>query len=275
MQYGWNIANFGYLGDVGTQLEIARAAEAAGWDGFFVWDHVNWPGMGPHVDPWITLGVVASQTQRMRLGTAVTPLARRRPVKLAREILTLDALSGGRFVLGAGSGILPDEFARLGDADDLRVRAEMLEEGLALLGALQSDDEVDFAGRHYRVKTRGFGTPVGGRPVPVWVGATWPRRKPTQRAARFDGIIPILEPFTEPIMPEHVRALVAFVSERRESDAPFDVVIPFTGGDAEADRRRARELAEAGATWLIDTGFPPAEPLESLLARVRRGPPRG
>ena len=120
MQFGLNLANFGYLGNVRTQLELALEAEAAGWDGVFVWDHVNFPGMRPHADPWITLGVIASQTKRLILGTSVTPIARRRPTKLAQEILTLDALAEGRFVFGAGNGMFQDEFEHLGDEGSLR-----------------------------------------------------------------------------------------------------------------------------------------------------------
>ena len=127
MRFGLNVANFGYLGDVRTQLEIAIAAEEAGWDGFFIWDDVNFPGMGRHADPWITLGVIASQTERLMLGTSITPVPRRRPTKLAREILTLDALSGGRFIFGAGNGLLAEEFEHLGDEGDLRVRSQMPE----------------------------------------------------------------------------------------------------------------------------------------------------
>lgn len=276
MRFGLNLANFGYLGDVRTQLDIALAAEAAGWDGYFLWDHVNWPGMGPHADPWIALGVIASQTQRLLLGTAVTPVARRRPVKLAREILTLDALSGGRFVFGAGNGIHPGEFEHVGEEGELRVRAEMLEEGLAAIQALCTDDEVEFSGRHYRVKTRGFGAPASGRKVPIWIGATWPRPKPVARAARFDGIIPILDPYTEQMTPEQVRELAAFIADHRESDEPFDIVLPSMGNNEGPEQARARmkEYSEAGATWVLDAAFPGAEPLDDVFARVRRGPPR-
>jgi len=91
-----------------AHLELALAAEAAGWDGFFIYDDINMPGFRAHADPWITLGVIASRTERLKLGTSVTPIARRRPTKLAREILTLDALSGGRFIFGAGNGMISE-----------------------------------------------------------------------------------------------------------------------------------------------------------------------
>jgi alkanesulfonate monooxygenase SsuD/methylene tetrahydromethanopterin reductase-like flavin-dependent oxidoreductase (luciferase family) len=275
MRFGLNLPNFGYLADIHTQVDLAVAAEEAGWDGFFLWDHVNFPGMGAHADPWITLGVVAAQTERLILGTAVTPVARRRPAKLAREVLTLDALSNGRFVFGAGNGIFADEFEHLGDEGKLRVRAEMLEEGLELLQALCTDEEVAYSGRHFQVKTPGFGPPQGGRKIPIWLGATWPTQRPVARAARFDGIIPILDPYTEIISPRQVRELATFIGERRESSDPFDIVVPQMGqtGDPDKDRARMDAYAEAGATWVLDATFPAAEPLEAVLARVRRGPP--
>ncbi len=276
MQFGLNLANFGYLGNVRTQLELALEAEAAGWDGVFVWDHVNFPGMRPHADPWITLGVIASQTKRLILGTSVTPIARRRPTKLAQEILTLDALAEGRFVFGAGNGMFQDEFEHLGDEGSLRVRAEMLDEGLELLQSLWSDEEVAFEGRHYQVKTPGFGRPAGRRKIPIWIGATWPKRKPVLRATRYDGIIPILDPFTDPISPEQVRDLRTLVTEQRGTEEDFDIVIPQTGGsgDPETDRRRMQDFADAGATWVLDAAFPGGETLDAIRARVRRGPPQ-
>jgi len=276
MKFGLNVANFDYLADVRTQLELALAAEAAGWDGFFIWDHVNFPGMRPHADPWITLGVVASQTNRLMLGTAVTPIARRRPAKLAQEILTLDALSKGRFIFGAGNGMFEGEFEHLGDEGNLRIRAEMLDEGLELLQSLWTDEEVSFEGRHFDVQTRGFGMPASGRRIPIWIGATWPKQRPVSRAARYDGIIPILDPFSEQISPAQVRELSAFLNERGGTDEGFDIVIPQMGGngDPKGDIGRMQDLAGAGATWILDAAFPGNESLDDVLGRVRRGPPQ-
>jgi alkanesulfonate monooxygenase SsuD/methylene tetrahydromethanopterin reductase-like flavin-dependent oxidoreductase (luciferase family) len=85
-------------------VELAKSAEAAGWDGFFLWDHIlAVPGM-PVADSWITMAAVAQATARMRLGMLVTPLARRRPWVVAREAATLDRLSKGRLVVGVGLG---------------------------------------------------------------------------------------------------------------------------------------------------------------------------
>jgi len=279
MRFGLNLANFGWLGDVAKLVELALDAEAAGWDGFFLWDHVNWPGMGAHADPWIALGVIASRTEHLVLGTAVTPLSRRRPVKLAREVLTLDALSGGRFVLGVGSGGGdPAEYGNVGEASELRERAALLDEGLEAVRALCGEGAVDFEGRHHRVKTAAFGPPASGRPVPIWVAATWPKPRPVSRAARFDGVMPILDPFTEQMTPQHVRELVAFVAERRDSDAPFDVAVSYApwSDDPKDDVATAAAYRDAGATWYLEAGFPlpGGGGLERLRDHVRRGPPR-
>jgi alkanesulfonate monooxygenase SsuD/methylene tetrahydromethanopterin reductase-like flavin-dependent oxidoreductase (luciferase family) len=277
MRFGLNLANFGLLADVRAHLELALAAEEAGWDGYFIYDDINMPGFRAHADPWITLGVIASRTERLRLGTSVTPVPRRRPTKLAREILTLDALSGGRFIFGAGNGMISEEFEHLGDEGDLRIRSEMLEEGLQLIRALcTDDDEVEFSGRHYQVNTKGFGAPASGARIPIWLGATWPKQRPVRRAARFDGIIPILDPYTDLISPDQIRDLVAFIAANRETAEPFEVVIPQMGqtGDEERDRDQMRAYAGAGATWVLDAADPAAEGIEGILARVRLGPPR-
>src|SRR5262249_55571118 len=112
-QYGLLVPNFDEYGDPRTIVSLAREAQAAGWDGFFIWDHVSTarspltPGLDvtPLVDPWIALSAVAAQTERIRLGPMVTPLPRRRPWKLAWETVCLDHLSGGRVILGVGSGV--------------------------------------------------------------------------------------------------------------------------------------------------------------------------
>ena len=105
MRYAVFLPNFGRCGDPRVLVDLAQAAERSGWHGFFLWDHIQWdgsegeaaaPGAVPLVDPWVALAAVAAATESLRLGTMVTPLARRRPWKLARETTTLDHLSGGR-----------------------------------------------------------------------------------------------------------------------------------------------------------------------------------
>ena len=113
-------------------------AEQAGWDGFFLWDHVIAGVEGvPTLDVWVALTAMAMTTSRIRLGATVTPLPRRRPWKLARETVTLDHLSNGRLTLGVGLGV-PEEYETFGEDSDNKVRAAKLDEGLEILTGLWS-----------------------------------------------------------------------------------------------------------------------------------------
>ncbi len=205
MKFALHMMNFDYCADLNVLTALAVEAEHAGWDAVFLADHVNWPDMetagarlsGFHVDPWIALGLIAANTNRVLIGTAVTPLARRRPTKLAREVLTLHQLSGGRFVLGAGSGIWASEFDDMGDASSLKVRAEMLDEGLELLQKTWSGEPFEHQGAHYKASGRTFFP--GGTKVPIWLAAGWPSKKPLRRAARYDGVMVMNQDYANPV----------------------------------------------------------------------------
>src|SRR5690606_21027241 len=120
MRYGVSIPPFT---DAARVLGWARRAEESDWDGVFVWDHVQWSASVAPLDPWVVLGAVAQVTGRVRLGTMVTPLSRRRPHVVAKQLTTLDHLSAGRAVLGVGLGEPVDrDFADLGEEADPRVR---------------------------------------------------------------------------------------------------------------------------------------------------------
>ncbi|HEV3012041.1 MAG TPA: LLM class flavin-dependent oxidoreductase, partial [Actinomycetota bacterium] len=178
MRYAVNVPNFEEYSDVRTVAALAADAEAAGWDGFFVWDHLAFVKAWRLriADPWMLLTGVALATERLRLGPMVTPLARRRPWKVARETVTLDRLSGGRLVLGVGLGEPPeDEYGTFGEPTDPVVRAAMLDEGLEVLTRLWSGETVSFQGRHYRVDQVAFQpTPVQRPRIPIWVAGAWP-----------------------------------------------------------------------------------------------------
>jgi alkanesulfonate monooxygenase SsuD/methylene tetrahydromethanopterin reductase-like flavin-dependent oxidoreductase (luciferase family) len=104
MKYGINVPNFNCFGDAARLSQLAREAEEAGWDGFFIWDHIARPYETEVVDPWIALACIAMKTTSIRIGTMVTPLPRRRPWKVARETVSIDRLSNGRFIFGVGIG---------------------------------------------------------------------------------------------------------------------------------------------------------------------------
>ena len=281
MRYAVNVPNFEDYGDVRTVAALAADAEAAGWDGFFVWDHLAFVKAWQLrvADPWLLLAGVALATERLRLGPMVTPLARRRPWKLARETVTLDRLSGGRLVLGVGLGEpAADEFGSFGEPTDPKVRAAMLDEGLEVLTRLWSGETVSFSGRHYRVDEVAFQpTPVQRPRIPIWVAGAWPRRGPLRRAARFDGSAPLkLDDQGElvPLDAEDVRGLLAVVGGLRQEQGPFDVLVGgISPEDPAAARDQLAELAEAGVTWWQETVDPRQTDLDAFRRRVRQGPP--
>lgn len=283
MKYSVCMPNFGPFSDPRYVADLARLAESAGWDGFFVWDHVTFRAAErPHVaDPWILLTAVALATERIRLGTLVTPVARRRPSKLARETVTLDRLSGGRLVLGVGLGSpVEDEYGAFGDTTDLRVLADRLDEGLEVLDRLWSGEPVRYEGTQFTVRDVTFTpTPVQHPRIPVWVAGVWPHRRPMRRAARWDGVVPLASdpanPFRQPT-PAELRDVVELVGAERAQagrDGPFDVVVAggTPGDDARAARAIVAPLADAGATWWNE-GLESMSP-EQVRARIRQGPP--
>src|SRR5579871_3965037 len=136
MKYGLELPNAGIGGDARTLGDLAALAEEAGWDGIFLEDYIVWQGHAdvPTYDPWVALAAMALRTERIGLGTMVTPLARRRPWKVARETITLDHLSRGRLILGVGAGDVGDPgFGAVGEAMDPAQRARMLDEALDVL----------------------------------------------------------------------------------------------------------------------------------------------
>jgi alkanesulfonate monooxygenase SsuD/methylene tetrahydromethanopterin reductase-like flavin-dependent oxidoreductase (luciferase family) len=286
VRFGLSVPCFGIGVDAALIAEWATAAEASGWDGFFLWDHLFAfpPGPVDVVDPWISLTAAACATTAIRLGTLVTPLPRRRPLVVARQTATLDRLSGGRLVLGVGIGVGPWEWDYCGEEPDLRTRGEMLDEHLGLLDRLWSGEPVHHDGRHYRVA----GTEWSGicyppplqRPrVPVWVGGTWPGKRPFARAARWDGVVPMRADGAWEV--SDTAAVVDRVRSLRATDENFDVAIPgeSDGGDASRLDRYAQHEG-AGATWWVEAVHPwrygwaegSPWPLSAMKARIQAGP---
>jgi alkanesulfonate monooxygenase SsuD/methylene tetrahydromethanopterin reductase-like flavin-dependent oxidoreductase (luciferase family) len=289
MRYGLLLPPFGPCADLTTLTAMAADAEEAGWEGFFLWDDVTTGNPIPVADPWIAMAAIAVRTRTLRLGAMVTPLARRRPWKVAREAITLDHLSQGRLVVGVGLGESRSEFDDLGEETDPKVRAAMLDEGLAILDGLWSGEPFQHEGAHYHIrKARFLPRPLQTPRIPIWVGGFWPRKAPFRRAARWDGIFPLGQglPFTEMMAPEDVRAMLGFVQEQRAeaglASRPFDVAHNgiSSGTDREADRTLAQTYAAAGVTWWLEHILPERWgsgsewPLDAMRERIRQGPPR-
>ncbi len=296
MRFAINIPNFGDFADPRLVADLARQAEEAGWDGLFVWDHVTYHKelRREIADPWVLLTAAALATSRIRLGTMITPVARRRVAKLAREVTTLDRLTGGRMILGVGLGApLADEYGSFGEPTDPRLLAARLDEGLFALNELWSGSRVTFHGQHVIVNDVAFApVPVQRPRVPIWVGGNWPAKRPMRRAARWDGAVPIIQVprdpegrslnpagDREPPQPDaaFVREVNGFLRDCRSGAGraaePFDLLISGSSTPKNA-ADVVGPLAEAGATWWQECAWGERlERAEPMLRRIGSGPP--
>lgn len=266
-RHGLFLPPFDALADPRLLARLGAQAEAAGWDGMFLWDHMTYSApVEAILDPWVSLAAVAVATERLTLGVMVTPLSRRRPAVLARQAVTLDLLSRGRLVLGFGLGDdgSAGEMSRFGEQTDPRARAAMLDEGLELLVRMLSGETVEHRGAHYvadgvRLLPRPF-SPTG---IPFWIGGRWPARAPLRRAVRHDGAFVIaLE--TE----RDVAALLDTLTGMRGGLDGFDVVLELPDDD------RAACWSLAGVSWLLTRLGPYRLDADAVAARVAAGPPR-
>jgi alkanesulfonate monooxygenase SsuD/methylene tetrahydromethanopterin reductase-like flavin-dependent oxidoreductase (luciferase family) len=294
LKFGLSMPPIGPYSDPTYLSDIAVEAEEAGWDGFFIWDHSIF--FSPHepivpthplVDPWIALAAIAVKTKRVRLGPMITSLARRRPWKVARETVSLDLLSGGRFIMGVGLGSPPDlDFGSFGEDGDDKIRACKMDEGLAIMSGLWSGEPFQFNGEFYSVREVTFlPKPVQSPRIPIWVGGTWDKSGPARRAARWDGYFP--QKWRHILSVEEWRGIIDRLQQYRTSDAPIDMV---QGGTTPGnDLARAAEIvspfAEMGLTWWVEHidpwrfGLPwgdlvTPEAQAKMNERIRQGPPR-
>lgn len=260
-----------------TVARLAQLAEESGWDGCFLGDAI-WTE-----DPMISLAAAAMTTQRVRLGTMIVPVPLRKPWKLASETLALDHLSGGRMILGMGAGAVwmgwhafPDEIT------DKHARAEMLDETIDILTILYQRKQVDYDGKHFHLKLTAMdemhypGKPVQQPRIPLWVVGIWPRMKSMERVLKADGVF--VEVWNEQgqgqeTSAEDIRAIQAYVTANRTLTTPFDIVVSGNtdGADRAAQQEKLTPLAQAGATWWIETLFTVSE--EAAIERIRQGSP--
>jgi alkanesulfonate monooxygenase SsuD/methylene tetrahydromethanopterin reductase-like flavin-dependent oxidoreductase (luciferase family) len=273
MKYGLVLPSW----DPQSVAGLAREAEQAGWDAVFLWEPV-WG-----FDAWMLLTAGAGVTERIHLGTMLTPLSRMRPWKLASETLTLDHLSNGRVILSVGLGAPDSGFDAFGEVTDRKVRAELLDEGLQILTGLWSGQPFQFQGKHYSVQESPFPKPPATlqQPrIPIWVVGAWRREKSMQRALRYDGLLPNkMNPDGShgKLEVEDVRAMRAYVDVHVHDQLPFDIIIEgVTPENPQEAGEIVRPWAEAGATWWIEADWENLNGpdfVETTRHRVIQGPP--
>lgn len=268
MKFGISLPNFGVFGDLDLLRDLAKEAEDCGWDGFFLWDHINCPTVAM-LDPWIALAAVARDRAHPHRHDGDAAGA---PTAVDRRTAGRDARSsvGWATDLGVGLGFPPDrEFAALGEDPDDRVRAEKLDESLAIIDGLWTGEPFSFAGKCYTIEETVFlPRPVQQPRIPVWVAGMWPSRAPMRRAARWDGAFPIKADLGF-LSADEVRDIGGYISAHRAGAAPFDLVI---GRDLAADDARARDevaaFEAAGVTWWMESDQTPDE----VRAKLKRSP---
>jgi alkanesulfonate monooxygenase SsuD/methylene tetrahydromethanopterin reductase-like flavin-dependent oxidoreductase (luciferase family) len=273
IKFGLDVPIDGEFADPHLLTSLALEAEQCGWHGFFVQDAIA--SDKPLVDPWISLSAIAVDTKDLRIGAFLTALPRRRPWKVARETVTLDALSNGRLIFAAGLGFNPADFSNYGEDSSLQLRADMLDEGLHLLDRFWSGEKVTFDGAHYQVAdVTMLPRPIQRPRIPIWLGGGWPVRAPFKRAARWDGIYVMTEKATGGKMtPDDIREMRLFIAGHRGEWDDFEIAFadktPIHSSDL---GQLVWPFAEAGVTWWLE-GLWSMSPMEARK-RLECGPPQ-
>ena len=275
MKHGLFLPPFDGLADVERMAELAVRAEEAGWDGFFVWDHLRYPApVRDILDPYACLAVMAARTSRIALGPMVTPLIRRRPQVVARQAVALDRLSKGRLVMGFGIGddYPGGELACFGELTDAVERGRALNEGIAIFRGLVSGEEVNVTGEFFKAQEVTF-QPTAHRAsgIPVWTAGRWPNQAPVRRAAHHQGMMVIQ--MTEP---EQVDDLKVKLNEAGADLDHFDIVLWGQRDEKMLYREDERyaEWARAGVTWFLTGPGPFNLDYDEVHEYVAAGPPR-
>jgi alkanesulfonate monooxygenase SsuD/methylene tetrahydromethanopterin reductase-like flavin-dependent oxidoreductase (luciferase family) len=270
MRFGIEVIPFGEYSNPRKVMELAEAAEAAGWEGIWLWDHLLFPyGAG---DPWVTLSAIAAVTERIKLCTGVAALPRYKPQVLARTLVGIDILSQGRVIFGVGAGVDFD-FTPFGEAADAKTRAAMLDEGLAVVDGLISGQPVTYQGRYYNANAAQLIPASVQQPrIPVWIGGD--STAAYRRAARWDGWIigTIDEQQNITLPPAQIAERAQAIKAQREHDAPFDIAVD--GSTRPGATPIVAEYATAGATWWFEAIFGTRGSHEEMLARILAGPPQ-
>lgn len=275
MQFGAYFSSVGEFSDAALLADLAYEAEASGWNGAFIWDHIAQPHVA--ADPWVALAAMAVKTKHIKLGPVITPIARRRPWKLARETVTLDHLCRGRLILGVGLGWDHAEFDTFGEDSREKSRAEKLDEGLDVLTGLWSGQPFSYDGKHYHIQDALFlPRPFQAPRIPIWVCGAWSARKaPFRRAARWDGVVAISAE-NRAITPDEISDLQNYIASHRNTGEHFDIVVILwsEGLHTPEEQREIERYENAGTTWwLEDLSLERYSSLGEVRTRLHQGPP--
>ena len=292
LKFGLYCPTFGEYSDPKYLTELAKLAETAGWDGFFIWDHILLTGNGlPVADAITTLAAIAATTNKIKLGPMVTPIPRRRPWKLAKELITLDHLSNGRVILGAGIGLPDWEFTLFGENPSLKTRAEMLDEGLEIISKMCMGERFAYNGNQYKILEEQISPGSIQRPrIPAWIAGTYGNKSPFRRAARWDGVFPLkmdVDMLRKPsecvrnwssmwLNPDQLAEIVDYVKKRRGSLTGFDVANSgsILGDSKKFAERKIRQFEKVGASWWLEWILDAPNLVDDYKELIERGPPR-
>ena len=271
MKYGFVLP----FGDARTAANLAREAEQAGWDAFFVWEPV-WG-----IDAWVCLTAAAMVTEKIKLGTMLSPLSRMRPWKIASETATLDNLSNGRVILSVGLGATDTGFVEFGEVTDRKMRAELLDESLEIITGLWRGQPFNYDGKHYHIRETQFHVPpppVQQPRIPIWVVGAWYRKKSMERVLKYDGFLPNkmnAKGEHEHATQDDIREMRVWLDEHHPGTTPFDLI--WEGTTPGDDRAKAISIvqswADAGATWWNEAAWEEKN-IDNVLRRIQQGPPR-
>jgi hypothetical protein len=278
---GLYIPDFGKESTPKTYIDLAREAESAGWDGFFLWDHlIEGNERVPLFDSFTLLAAIAQATKRIRIGTTVSPLPRSKPWNVARRLITLDQISNGRIILGVGLGGEESvDYERFGESGDPKILAKKLDESLEIIDGLTSGKPFSYpSGTFYRImgKTVFLPVPMQKPRIPIWVGGWWPNKGPFKRAAKWDGTIPIKAP-GELLAPSDLEEIIPFIeSERQNKLSNFDVAVIgwTTGKNRKANSEKVSRFSSKGATWWLESLYTQRDSPKRMLERIKMGPPQ-
>lgn len=286
LNYGIYLPNWNVGPDAEKLVELAVAAEESGWDGVYFADHLVFPHDnydGPNNldfhDPWMTMAAIVTQTETLTMGSWVTPIPRRQPWQLARNLATLDHLSNGRVRLGTGLGIMSTNYTPFGRSDDPVVLARRYDEALEIIDGLWRGESFSYDGEHFTIdEAILLPTPVQEPRIPIVAGGIWPNKQPIKRGARWDGIAPAWKgdgilPGDLGVPPEEtVRAILAYYHE--QTDEPGEIMLPMNPPDSSP--KYLDICRELGVTWVFARGLRDSKYRsnpELAMDWIREGPP--